>query len=312
MVKVGSLLVFGVSLELLLPSWLPPRPATFICGLFVFGESPFQFSLMGYVTAVVSAVPNPALEAFVAQVATEFQFAEVMVRRVGDEFRLTHCRDRDASPLRPLARENLRDLAQFTAGGKFRPLRSAPNLQNGWEFTAQNASELQFALESLYPGSIADWFAVRQGTPPVTHYREFTARQTGMYRVTTLLTDDQVAHIARAGCHPRFCLKQRLWTVKGLEPDHVQQKSAIPCLEPCAVLLEFARTGARLEQQEKHMVALSASEWETCAIALERVATACRDDLREADFAAPDNPRRAQLLLEKIKPVLAKKEHEVE
>ena len=261
---------------------------------------------------MVSAVPNPALEAFVAQLAPEFQFAEVFLRRVGEDFRLTHFRDRDASPLRKVARENLRDLGQFTAGGKFRPLRSAPNLQHGWEFTAHNASELLFALETLYPGSIADWFAVRHGVPPVTHYRDFTARQTGMYRVTTLLSDEQVTHIARAGCHPRFCLKQRLWTVKGLEPDSVQDKSAIPCLEPCAVLLEFARMGARLEQRDKQTLALSAEEWETCARALEFLAAGCREDLREADFAAPDNPRRAQLLLEKIKPVLAKGEHELE
>lgn len=261
---------------------------------------------------MVSAVPNPALEAFVAQLAPEFPFAEVLVRRVGDQFRLTHIRDRDSSALQSISREKMRELGQFTISGKFRPLRSAPNLQHGWEFTARNASELQFALENLYPGSIADWFAVRQERPPVTHYRDYTARQTGMYRVTTLLNDEQVANLARAGCHSRFCLKQRLWTVKGLGPDSVEEKSAIPCLEPCAVLLEFARTGARLEQREKQSLTLSADEWATCAKALERMAGESREDLREADFASPENPRRAQLLLEKIKPVLAKGEHEAE
>ena len=267
---------------------------------------------MGYFRAVVSAVPNPALESFVAQLATELQWAEVLLRRAGDEFRLRHFQDRDASELRVAGRDDLRQIAQFTTGGRFRPLKSAPNLQRGWEFTARNASELMFALECLYPGSVADWFAVRQGAPPVTHYREFTERQTGMYRVTTLLTDAQVAAMARAGCHSRFCLKQRLWTVKGLAADSVEEKSAIPCLEPCAVLLEFARMAARLEQCERQGLTLSADEWETCALALEQMAAGCREDLREADFAAANNPRRAQLLLEKIKPVLVKGTHETE
>jgi len=131
-----------------------------------------------------------------------------------------------------------------------------------------------------------------------------------MYRVTTTLSDDQVALVARAGCHRRFCLKQRLWTVSGLGPDGAGEKSAIPCLEPCAVLLEFARAAARLAQREKSAVSLSCEEWTTCAAALEHLIVPQYEKAREADFAAPDNARRAQLLLEKLKPVLVKGEHE--
>jgi hypothetical protein len=259
---------------------------------------------------VVSAVPNPALDAFVAQLPAEFPFGQVLLRRTAEGFQLTHIHDREASALRAVSVIDLREMVQFTAAKQFRPLKSAPNLREGWEFTARSRAELEFALECLYPGSVADWFAVRQPEPPVTHYREFTERQTGMYRVTTLLSDKQAAQVARAGCHQRFCLKQRLWTVTGLAPDRAEEKSAIPCLEPCAVLLEFARAAARLEQREQRAVALSSEEWLTCAMALERTATTPREDLREADFAAADNPRRTQLLLEKLKPVLAKVEHE--
>jgi len=259
---------------------------------------------------VVSAVPNPALDAFVAQLATEFVFAEVLVRRTGDSFRLTHLSDRDAGPLCSVTVEELREVTQFTAAKQFRPLKSAPNLQRGWEFVADSEAELELALECLYPGAVADWFAARQPHPPVTHYRDFTARQTGMYRITTMLDDEQVAQVARAGCHARSCLKQRLWTVPGLETDRLEQKSAIPCLEPCAVLLEFARTAMRLEQREKAAVALSAEEWATCAVALERLSATPRSEVREADFAAAENPRRALLVLEKLKPVLARDEHE--
>ncbi len=104
-----------------------------------------------------------------------------------------------------------------------------------------NNTELEAALQHLYPGAITDWFAAQAQPAPVTHYREFTDRQTGMYRVTTMLSDEQAAVMARACCHRRFCLKRRLWTVGSLGPEASGEKSLIPCLEPCAILLEFAR-----------------------------------------------------------------------
>ena len=235
---------------------------------------------------------------------------EVLLRRIDGGFRLTHLEDRDATNLRELKATELRDLAQFSATKQFRPLKSAPTLQRGWVYLARNTSELEFALECFYPGAVADWFAVKQPDPPITHYRDFTTRQTGMYRVTAMLTDEQAAQVAQAGCHRHFCLKQRLWTVHGLAPESADQKSAIPCLEPCAVLLEFARTAARLEQREKRTLALSAEEWETCVRALEHSIRGTGETVREADFAAVENPRRGQLLLEKLKSVMVKDEHE--
>jgi hypothetical protein len=97
----------------------------------------------------------------------------------------------------------------------------------------------------LYPGAVADWFATQAAQPPVTSYREFTSRQTGMYRITTHLDDAAVAAVIHACCHKDFCLKRRLWTVEGAAPDAADAKSLIPCLEPCAILLEAARKAAR-------------------------------------------------------------------
>jgi hypothetical protein len=73
------------------------------------------------------------------------------------------------------------------------------------------------------------------------------------------------------------------------------------------MLLEFARTVARIEQAEKHTVSLATDELATVAMALQQTVEWPRHELREADFSTPDNPRRAQLLLEKLKPVLATK-----
>jgi hypothetical protein len=71
-----------------------------------------------------------------------------------------------------------------------------------------------------------------------------------MYRITTMLTDAQVGEVIRAVCDKGHCLKRRLWTVPGTPPDEAAAKSLIPCLEPCAVLMESARKALRAAQQE--------------------------------------------------------------
>ena len=255
---------------------------------------------------MVSAVCNPALESFLARLAPEMIFGDVLLRRTDGEFELCHAADREVGALRAVAVEELRELAQWTEEKQFRPLKSAPTLRRGWRCVARDAAELDEALRHLYPGAVADWFAAQQSPPPVTHYREFTARQSGMYRITTLLTDEQVGQVARAGCHRRFCLKQRLWTVEGLPPEGAAEKSLLPCLEPCAVLMEFARTVVRIEQEAerdgpapvKNLDRL-ASELELRS-ELERQAQAWPAGMRVADFSAADNPRRAQWRLEKL------------
>jgi hypothetical protein len=178
----------------------------------------------------------------------------------------------------------LRALAQFTTGGAFRPLKAAPNLRRGWRASAADDDALELALNHLYPGAVADWFAARANPPPVTSYREFTARQTGMYRITTMLTDGVAAAAIRACCHADSCLKRRLWTVEGLAPDAAEEKSAIPCLESCAIMLEFARKVARLEQEEKGPILPPPG---------------ADANVAESDFDSPNNLRRVRFAVEK-------------
>lgn len=242
---------------------------------------------------MISVVVNPALEALVARVAPELVFGQVLLQRHGGRFALRHEADRGADGLREITIQELRELAQFTERGAFRPLKSAPTLRRGWQCVAQDAAELDAALRHLYPGAVADWFAARQPSPPVTHYREYTARQTGMYRITTMLDDAQVAQVARAGCHREFCLKQRLWTVEGLPPDAAAEKSELVCLEPCAVLMEFARAVMRIEQKGAEAVSVSGS-----AAPFDQAGGI---GVREGDFSSPLNPRFQQWRLEKAK-----------
>ncbi len=150
--------------------------------------------------------------------------------------------------LRAVALRDLRGLAQFTVAGAFRPLKSAPNLARGWRAELAGEAELWAALNVLYPGR---W---RIGSPRKRRNRR--RRRIGISRrgrrgcIASRRRCRRRRRRRRvaACCAADFCLKRRLWTVEGLAADEARGKSIIPCLEPCAVMLEFARKIARLEQ----------------------------------------------------------------
>jgi hypothetical protein len=248
---------------------------------------------------------NPALLAFVSRIRDEIVFAQVLIRPGEGGYELRHTTDQlaEASKLRLVPPSEIRTICQFTGEGSFRPLKSAPNLRAGWRLLAANDLELETALGQIYPGAVADWYAAQSTRPPITHYRDFAKRQSGMYRITNMMSDTQAASVIQVCCHPQFCLKQRLWTVDGLAPDSSAEKSLIPCLEPCALLLEFARKAARVEQQEKATLELTPEELSTLKAALHVLLTQPEAGLREGDFSSPANPRRIQLLLGKLPPL---------
>lgn len=228
-------------------------------------------------------------------------WGEILIRREGAKFSLRHRADREASApgLRIVSIGGLRELSNENESGEFRPLKASPDLKQGWLCWCLNEGELGEALNHLYPGSIPDWFSARSEAPPVTDFRPFSSRQSGMYRITTFLSDAQAGEVIQATCHPRFCLKQRLWSVEGLSPDSAATKSVIPCLEPCAIFLEMARKAVRIEQEPKTDVQLSTSELASVLSAVESLLEQGKSTGRMADLGSPSNPRRLQLLLEK-------------
>ena len=238
---------------------------------------------------------NPALCAFIGQLGEEMILAQVLIRcsETGWELRNAADRDKATTDLRDVPVESLRELVQFDAARAFRPLKSAPDLVGGWRCVAADEESLGDAVNRIYPGAVADWFAAQQSPTPVTGYREFTERQSGMYRITTMLDDAQAGLVIRAACHREFCLKQRRWSVQGLPADSVEEKSLLPCLEPCAVLLEFARKCARIEQEEKVAITLSATE-------LADVKSAMEPAHNPATARSTDEQRRRQLIREKL------------
>lgn len=251
----------------------------------------------------MSAPLNPAFAAWLAaHPAPEMAWIQVLVRRAGAGFELRHVADGAATPdgLRTVDLAGLRPLATHSAAGEFRPLRAAPDLRAGWRCEAPDAAALGRALDLLYPGTVADWHAAYAGTSAPASYHAHAGRQTGMYRLTQKLTGTQAVLVAAACCAPRFCLKRRLWTADpaGTDADPAEAKSAAPCLEPCAVLIEFARKTARMEQDEPRVTLdLVPDEAASLVAALAHIRDHPPAGQRAADLASPLNPRRLELLL---------------
>jgi hypothetical protein len=254
----------------------------------------------------MAEVKLPAQDWFAARIHHDLVVAQVWIRHAEGRFELRHVEDRSASgsSLKALSAPDLRPLAQVTRAGAFRPLKAAPNLQRGWRHVARNPRALYFAMNQIYPGAVADWHAAEVRGGPVTDYDVMTARQTGMYRITHLLKGPQAARMATVCCDRAFCLKTRLWKAGEavIDPKESEGKSVIPCLEPCAVLLEFARSVARWEQDEAldRRQSPEALEGIRRRLALGNPdGTEAASGMREADFGAEENPRRLRWLLAK-------------
>jgi hypothetical protein len=193
---------------------------------------------------------NPWLAHFIDARWDEVVIAQVLVKRTAGGFELRHVADERAEvgALKAIRPSDARKIANFNAAGEYRPLKSTPDLPSGWMVRANSPEELEEALNNFYPNALADRFALNQTPPPITGYREFTARQTGMYRITTFLSDADLARVIENLCAKK-CLKQRLWASGEIATDPPEKKSAIPCFEPCAILLEAARKEVRVLQE---------------------------------------------------------------
>ena len=76
-----------------------------------------------------------------------------------------------------------------------------------------------------------------------------------------------------------------------LPAEEPAQKSAIPCLEPCALMLEFARGVFRFEQHNGAIGEMTPDDQRNLLMAAKLAAEQAGEPEREADFAAPGNPR---------------------
>lgn len=242
------------------------------------------------------------MEPFLQWLGTGAEFGQLWIRPEGGGYELRHIEDRRApvESLKSLEINELRDLARTDAHGAFRPLKGAPDLRSGWKSLVARQF-LAEAIGMLYPGALPDWLVVAGcGAAAATHFRDFVNRQTGMYRSAQSLEDTEAAEVIRACCGPTQCLKRRLWTVAGMSADDIDFKSVIPCLEPCAVTLEFFRRAARMKRETPMVLQLAPGDVESLEFLLAQAASQVRRQpgVRVGDAGAAENPRRILLALE--------------
>ncbi len=252
---------------------------------------------------------SKACEAWLSEHGEGLPWGQVVAHPCPNGWELRHVADagRDAAGLQALPPGALREWADTADDGLFRPLKSAPTLRRGWRCLVSSHDDLELALGGVYPGGLGDWWAVRTGQGGPTSFREFMGRQTGVYRGVRGLADEAARAVVRACCHAGSCIKDRRWAVEGMVDGEPGGHGSIPCLEPCALVLEAARTMARMASLERTSVALSGEDLAVLRAALER-ASALRPPpgTREAELSAPDNPRRMKLLLEWLGPEWAR------
>ena len=107
-----------------------------------------------------------------------------------------------------------RELAKFDSGGRFRPLKTAPTLRRGWRIELPNVSGVRETLDYFYPAAIGNRVRFRDGAATPVPLRITLERQTGIYRVTALMTDAEVGEVIQHTCH-EGCLRKIEWALDG-------------------------------------------------------------------------------------------------
>jgi sirohydrochlorin cobaltochelatase len=182
------------------------------------------------------------------------EIGEVAIARVGGGFELCHREDLGRNDLRTsLGADAARKIATFDDEGRFRPLKTAPNLCHGWTLHLDDLRELRRALDYFYPAMLGVWVSHGRGELAPVPLRATLGRQTGMYRVTQKLTDDQAQTLIGGFCRSDGgCLKHILWQIepelpiRSLPAAKLQAPAAIPampllCHEACNLLVAQAR-----------------------------------------------------------------------
>src|ERR1700676_4100050 len=160
----------------------------------------------------------------------ELEFAKSV-----EGYRLYHWADRDSLTAVRVYQsvEDARQIAKYDFSGAYRPLKGAPNLPRGWLIELANIEDLKKALDYFYPGAIGTWLAYQAGTAQPVCLRQTLNRQTGMYRVTRKLTDDQAQNaVAEASQSDSRGLRTIRWGIQeDRSPDFLPSSKSDPAVD---------------------------------------------------------------------------------
>ncbi|MFL6539146.1 MAG: DR2241 family protein, partial [Chthoniobacterales bacterium] len=159
------------------------------------------------------------------------------------------------------------EIARFDDAGKYRPLKTAPNLRHGWRLVLTRSADVRLALNLLYPGRLAALAAFKNRRLATTSFRETLSRQTGMYRIAAKISDADADTVIANFCRSDGgCLRTILWKRDSagaiastklpptkFDPEFDQTghgELALPmlCQEACNLLVAEARSVVKAAQ----------------------------------------------------------------
>jgi sirohydrochlorin cobaltochelatase len=149
-----------------------------------------------------------------ATLTAPLYFGQILVRTTeSGGFILAHREDESLDRLQRYREpEDAIEIAKYDDAGKYRPLKTAPNLRHGWLLQLATDEQLRRALDYFYPGRVAVFTAWKTGQLKTTPLRETLDRQSGMYRVAAKISDAQIDDLVANFCRSDHgCLRTILW-----------------------------------------------------------------------------------------------------
>ena len=124
-------------------------------------------------------------------------------------------------------------------------------MKRGWELHVESLDELRLTLDFFYPAAVGCASAHEAGRLTSTPLRELLGRQTGMYRFTNTISDEQAFEMVKKTCGAKNCQRRILWPLTPGQPfpqdESKAQEGAIPllCIEACPYIVSAARKIAK-------------------------------------------------------------------
>lgn len=204
----------------------------------------------------MSAIPGSIVSLIEALTAEgDWTIGEVMVR---PGWRVLHRADEamEAGLTIHTWPEEAREIAKYDQAGVYRPLKGAPTLRRGWTLHLESAHEIRLALDAIYPAALGTFLAALRGEIHPVPLRDTLGRQTGMYRVTQLIRDDQAEGVIRTTCdRSTSCLRTNVWDLSAghphsltepLNPIWPTREVPVYCVEACNILVAACRPVAKI------------------------------------------------------------------
>jgi len=185
------------------------------------------------------------------------RLGELSILPTADGYEVRHTADAETPADQLTAHstpEDAREISKYDAAGTYRPLKGAPSLVRGWRLTLPDLHSLRQALDFFYPAALGNYVAFTTGHATPSPIRETFARQTGMYRITGLLDEDDCRTVVAQNCdYATRCRRRIAWPLTPGQPlDNLPREKTnlspapdempVLCLHACSLLVAAART----------------------------------------------------------------------